>query len=80
MSTVCALRACVHVLLDKHTGQWLTVTDLCMATGAPSIRVRNVAHQLVRDGTAHMGTVNGVEHFGVGVEGSPPAFASLIRS
>lgn len=75
--TVYALRACVQVLLERHTGQWLTVSDLCMATGAPSIRVRNVAHQLVCDGTAHMGTVNGVEHFGIGVEGSPPEFPSL---
>lgn len=75
--TVYALRACVQVLLEKRRGQWLTVSDLCMATGAPSIRIRNVAHQLVSDGTAHLGTSNGVEHFGIGVEGSPPHFPSL---
>lgn len=75
--SVFALRACVQVLLDRHKGQWLTVTDLCMATGAPADRIRNVAHQLVGDGTAHMGTVNGVEHFGIGVEGTPPVFPSL---
>lgn len=74
MSTPYALRACVQVLLQQRRGVWHTVTDLCMATAADSARVRNVLHQLAGDGTAHMATVAGVEHFGIGVEGVPPTF------
>lgn len=74
MSTAFALRACVQVLMEQRRGQWHTVTDLCMATAAPSDRVRNVLHQLVECGTAHLATVAGIEHFGIGVEGTPPSF------
>lgn len=74
MSTAFALRACVQVLLEQRSGVWHTVSDLCMATAAPSERVRNVLHQLVDAGTAHIATVGGIEHFGIGVEGVPPGF------
>lgn len=72
--TVFALRATVQVLLEQRRGTWHTVTDLVMATAADSARVRNVLHQLVDAGTAHLATVGGVEHFGIGVEGVPPLF------
>lgn len=74
MSTTYALRACVQVLLQQRRGVWHTVTDLCMATAADAARIRNVLHQLASDGTAHMATVAGIEHFGIGVEGVPPPF------
>lgn len=74
MNTTFALRACVQVLLEQRRGVWHTVTGLCLATAADSARVRNVLHQLVDAGTAHLATVAGVEHFGIGVEGVPPAF------
>lgn len=74
MSAAFALRACVQVLLEQRRGVWHTVTDLCMTTAADSTRVRNVLHQLVDAGSAHLATVAGVEHFGIGVEGVPPAF------
>lgn len=74
MSTAFALRACVQVLLEQRRGHWHTVTDLCMATACPSDRVRHVLHQLVDAGIAHLATVAGIEHFGIGVEGTPPSF------
>lgn len=73
MSTF-ALRATVQILLDQQRGQWLTVTDLCIATAADSARVRNVLQQLVDAGIAHMATGECVEHYGIGVEGVPPRF------
>ncbi|MEY2688419.1 MAG: hypothetical protein RL375_2617 [Pseudomonadota bacterium] len=80
MRTTFALRACVQVLLERNRGVWHTVTDLCMATAADSARVRNVLHQLVDAGTAHLATVAGVEHFGIGVEGVPPEFQTAQLS
>lgn len=74
MSGVFALRAGVQCLLEQRDGIWQTVTDMCMATGADSARVRHVLHQLVDAGTAHLAVVGGVEHFGIGVEGVPPPF------
>ena len=75
MNTAFALRACVQVLLEQNSGIWHTAGFLKAATGCPIDRVRNVLQQLVDSGAAHMATVGGIEHFGIGVEGTPlPTF------
>lgn len=71
-----ALRATVQILLQQNSGIWVNTSSLCFATGCPADRVRNVLHQLVDAGTAHMSTVDGTEYFGIGVEGVPPRFQS----
>lgn len=71
MNTVFALRACVQVLIEQRRGEWIAVDRLIQLTAAQPERVRNVCAQLVAAGAVHHAVHDGIDHFGMDVEGIP---------
>lgn len=71
-----ALRACVTLRLQARKGEWVPLPDLMAHLGLSSAamdqRVRHVCAQLVEAGHAHHAKCNGIEFYGIGVEGAEP--------
>lgn len=64
-----ALRACIQVLVEQRSGEWVRLDELMQLTAQPADSVRRVADLLVQTGELHRAHRDGQEAYGFRVEG-----------
>lgn len=67
-----ALRACTLIYLVERRGAWVPMPELLTHTAQTSARIANVCQQLVAENQVLHARCNGIDLYGIGVQGIAP--------